>query len=153
MGDRTTVTLKVLDVHATRVADLLGCLAEESRQKAPYTCLTYYDVNYGCLGFESDLAAAGIAYDKRWEDGDTYGAGTETCRFTPTGECVVNTVYDAAGNPELADLLAHIDQPEALRATILAHRDKVTPLPWDRQAEYGKLYCTRQLIAPAAPAS
>jgi len=35
-----------------------------------------------------------------------------------------------------------------LKAYILDHHKNITPLPWDNQVIYGKLYLTQKLINP-----
>lgn len=153
MGDRTHVTLTVLTAQAARAKALCRRHCgdwEEEHEQGGFTYLCFDEVNYATLDAEQPLQAMGIAYDKEWEAGGDYGAGHEYCRFTAAGDCRVFDVYDEAINPDLGVLLAAIDHPAALRALILIHRDAITPLPWDRQVEYGRLYRTRNWAQPAS---
>jgi hypothetical protein len=43
--------------------------------------------------------------------------------------------------------MKRLDDHRALKDYILEHRDQITPIPWDSQEEYAKVYLTKQLIA------
>ena len=148
MGDRTTVTLTVPNEFADTVEEI-----EEAQERDPSTegdliYLTYYEVNYGELRFLEKLKEQGIPYDSAWCAGCEYGSGTRSLRFTPEGEAIELELYDADANPEMRALMVLIDDPVALRQYILDHQASRQVLPWDNQVEYGKIYRTRQLIAP-----
>ena len=149
MGDRTTVTLTVLNAQAAKAEVLFEFGADEEQSNAAVTSFIFNEVNYGTLDFLPALLAAGIAYDSEWERGNEYGRGTEYGRFTPEGKLALVTVDDENRNPDLDALLKRINEPHTLRTYILVHAKAVTSLPWDNQEEYGKLYQARQLINPA----
>ena len=146
MGDRTQVTL-------TFPTELLS-LVEQFPDHAPddqwgddfLTNFSYSEINYGDLQFLEDLQAAGIPHDSEWERGDQYGPGTEYCRFSPEGELKIIQVYNKEINPNIDSLMESINDHEALKKLILRHKDDTTPLPWDDQVKFGKMYRTRQLI-------
>jgi hypothetical protein len=149
MGDRTSVTLTVLTsqkAEAERIALADGYEADHMSDAGHVTYFSYYEVNYGELSFLPQLTAAGIAFDSDWDSGNEYGAGTEFMRFTPEGEAKGFSYSDEYFNPDLKRCMDLIDKPDELRAFILDHKDKVTPLPWDNQEAFGKIYRTKQLI-------
>lgn len=148
MGDRTTVTLTVLASQKEAAKELFDTAAVEDWGYRELHEYLFYEVNYGELEFLDKLQAAGIAYASRWDAGDGYGAGTKFCRFTSDGDSEIKEVYDTGVNPELTPLLACIDDHAALKKFILAHRESITPLPWDNQEEYGKRHRAKQLITP-----
>ena len=146
MGDRTTVTLTVPRDFADLVEKLDEANEREPSTEGNLTYLTYYEVNYGELHFLKKLKEQGIPYDSAWCDGDEYGSGTKSLRFTPEGETIEMELYDT--HPDMHALVALIDDPVALRQYILNHQASRQVLPWDNQVEYGKIYRARQLIAP-----
>ena len=148
MGDRTTVTLTVPHDFADIVEEIDGANEREPSTEGGLIYLTYYEVNYGELRFLKKLKEQGIPYDSAWCDGDEYGSGTKSLRFTPEGEAIELELYDADANPEMHTLIGLIDDPVALRQYILDHQASRQVLPWDNQVEYGKIYRARQLINP-----
>jgi hypothetical protein len=149
MGDRTSVTLTVLTSQkgeAERIALQHDYEAEHVSSSENLTFFSYYEVNYGELHFLSDLTNAGIAFDSDWDHGSEYGSGREFMRFTPEGEAKGFSYSDEYHNPDLNRCMALLDEPEALKAYILDHHSKVTPLPWDNQEQYGKIFRTKNLI-------
>lgn len=153
MGDRTTVTLRVLASQREATERLIppGAEPEEdyeatSDDGVALTAFTFHEVNYGSLNFLDDLRDAGIAYDSHWEDGGDYTAGTNYCRFDEAGQCIEHDVYDSDTNPNLSALMACIDQPEALRELILEHHEKVCALPWATQEHNSKLFLAHSLL-------
>lgn len=154
MGDRTTVTLTVLMSQA----DEAKRMAEHSQSAdnefdlngVEFIDLIFYDVNYGDLNhgisYLDNLKAHGIAFESRWEPGSEYGSGCKYCRFNDEGEAVLLEIYDSEVNPELNRLLELIDDYQALKAYIQEHAAERTPLPWENQEEYGKLYRATKLI-------
>lgn len=149
MGDRTSVTLYVLTAQKDEALELIG---EESSEEGEVGIdsgqyyFSFEQVNYGNLLCLAKLREHGIAYESAWEAGDEYGPGTEYLRFTPDGEAVEITVYDSDQNPDLHKLLAHINNYDELREVIISHKKNITPLPWDNQVEYGKIYRMTQLV-------
>jgi hypothetical protein len=151
MGDRTYVILTVLAQHADIVRsyeDQETCNSESPSTEGKLMFFHYEEVNYGELRFRHELRKQGVPYDSAWDAGSDYGAGTEYCRFTPEGEVDVKEVYDCDQNPGLVGLLQHIDCHKDLKKYILDHQERVTPLPWDNQEQYGKLYRAACLIKP-----
>lgn len=148
MGDRTSVILTVLATQAEQAKQYMDYQANTTGSSDTGLCTYFYfeEVNYGSLGFLDVLQAAGIAYISEWGDGSEYGSGAVSCRFTAEGEVVIKEIYDSAINPDIGNLLELIDQPDALRAYILHHRELRTVLPWGNQEEYGKIYRAKQLI-------
>lgn len=149
MGDRTTVTLTVLESQANQAETVF-----EFSYNSDYNvsndlhCFEFCDINYGDLPFLDALQNQGIAFSSDWGGGDEYGPGSETCRFTESGEAIRKSISDEYRNPPINKLLKLIDQPDALRAFILNHHEEISVANWDNQEKYGKLYLTKQLINP-----
>lgn len=148
MGDRTTVTLSVLKQHKDIVEELSGYFEEEFPGNSGTHCFMYYEVNYSNLDFLKDLESRGIPYKSKWNAGSEYKSGGESCQFTPEGTVVKKIIYDDDINPPLSDLMNLIQTPAKLVEYIIQHKEKVSLMPWENQAEYGKLYLARKLIEP-----
>lgn len=155
MGDRAYVNLNIPLAHAEEVMALLREQQDLPNDQGPNDDETYNmgfeEVNNGNLVFLSELQRRGIAYNSSWGAGDEFSEGTQYLRFTPTGEAIKFDVYDTeldvipiskldpvfhAPNGTVQDLLRIVQQ----------HVAAITPLPWDDQVAYGKVYRTRQLI-------
>ena len=151
MGDRTYVTLRVLEAQADEAEALFGGYGNDSKELFDGLVeFGFPDVNYGNLDFLSDLIDAGIAYNSHWDNGSEYGPGTEYGRYKPNGEAVTVSVYEAQANPPMDRLLENIDNHELLRKVILDHHAACTVLPLDAdQIKYGRKHRTLQLITPA----
>lgn len=149
MGDRVTVQLSLLIVHADAAREMFPYEPESENNDGELVDFEFSEVNYGDLGVESALQQAGIPYDKHWQQGGGFERGTEYARFTETGDIKVFSVYEIVENPDLSSLMALIDKPDKLRAFIVAHHNKVTPLSWDDQEEFARRFHARQLIASA----
>lgn len=149
MGDRTTVTLTILKSQS-KEAEKLFLFNQLGSDFANEQFMEYvfHDVNYGNLSELPSLQNMGIAYTSRWEAGAEYGPGEETCRFTPEGELLIQTIGDEYKNPCLKSLMEVIDNHEMLKQRIMKHYEEVISLPWDNQEEYGKLFRTKRLINP-----
>jgi len=151
MGDRTSVTLTVLKEQSAAAQALFEYKPDhesEDMGSMPLCYFSFYEVNYGDLPFLDALQDAGIAFDSDWDHGSEYGAGCDFCRFRPDGTVQRFDYSDEYKNPDLHRMMGLLDEPEALKAYILDHHKKVTPLPWDNQVQYGKLYLTQKLINP-----
>jgi len=147
MGDRTTVYLDVLASQADAARELFDYeTSYEYLNGEKFMEFQFDEINQGTLDFLDKLQEAGIAFDSSWASGNEYEAGTTFCRFTADGQVIKFDRYDSEAHPDLSCLMKRIDDPKALREYILEHHNKVTPLPWDNQEEYGKLYRARQLI-------
>lgn len=156
MGDRTTVTLTVLRSQADEAKRITEHSQSEDNEFDLYGVefidLIFHDVNYGDLNRGSKwldkLMHEGIAFDSRWDSGSEYGPGCEYGRFTEEGESVRLEINDSDVNPDLGRLIELIDNHQALKAFIQEHAAERTPLPWNNQEEFGKLYRAKQLITP-----
>ena len=148
MGDRAQVALTVLAVDRKRAEKLFNDGPSYIEDEPPelHVIFTFDEVNYGNLDFLDELEEAGIPFDSRWESGDEYGPGCRTCRFNASGEPCRTEVSDEDRNPDLNTLLAKIDNHPELKQYILDHAKMVTPLPWENQVEYSKLYRAKKLI-------
>ena len=149
MGDRTYVTLTVLKEQAKEAEALFAWPADHHSENLginPHIYYSFYEVNYGDLPFLDALQEAGIAFDSEWEHGSEYGSGCDFCRFRSDGSVQRYDYSDEYKNPDLHQMMKLLDEPEALKAYILDHHRKITPMLWDRQIEYGKLYRTKQLL-------
>lgn len=148
-SDRSYVTLQVLAAHKEQAEELFdGDTSEEDYPiDGDLHVFTFSEVIRGDLDFLPALAEAGIPYDSTWDAGNGYSEGSDYCRFTPGGKQVVKRIWDTQLNPDMDTLLAVIDDPVALRQSILDHQDKVSVLSWDNQEEYSKIFQVTQLIS------
>jgi hypothetical protein len=149
MGDRTSVDLTILKAHQAKFEAFMKNqdTYESSYEDSDFVTYSFWEVNYGNLDFLADLIKLGIPFTSHWESGSEYGPGNQHLRFTPDGELQEIEVSDEYLNPDLSELIKRIDNYRDLKEYILYHRDRITPLPWDSQEEYAKIYLTKQLIA------
>jgi hypothetical protein len=148
MGDRTSVDLTILKVHQAKFEALKDRDEHETQHEDDqFISYMFWEVNYGNLPFLDELIKLGIPFTSHWESGSEYGPGNEHVRFTPDGEIQRIEIADEYLNPDLDELLKRLDDHRALKDYILDHRDRITPIPWDSQEEYAKVYLTKQLIA------
>ena len=145
MGDRTWVEIIVLNESASLVKEILDDSAEIN-EGTPLTSFYFYEVNNGCIEEQDQLTDLGIAYNYGWDTGDNYNPGSKYIRFTPEGELQHIEYYENDSNPPLEKLLALVSEPKELAEYVQQFADDITPLPWDNQVEYGKIFRTRQLI-------
>lgn len=150
MGDRTTVTLTVLKAQADAAKVFFEYEADEEYEADKFSAFTFYEVNYGNLDFIAKLVAAGIAFNSKWDSGSEYGPGTYYSRYTSEGEHKIWEIADSSINPSIDSLVLLLDRPIELHQFIVDHVENTTPLSWDNQLEYGKLFRTIQLIAGAS---
>lgn len=145
MGDRTHVNIQI---PKECLETAIGCLPgfDYKTEMGDSILLEFLEVNYGEIKEFTNLIALGIPCDYEWGSGSEYGSGRKYLRFTPEGEIQLVEYYDKYYNPSLHCLMNLIDKPEELVKYIKKHKERVTPLPWDNQVEYGKIYRARQLI-------
>ena len=145
MGDRTWVGIAVLNETLSLVE---GILPDDARivYGASHTTFFFHEVNNGCIEEQDQLTDLGIPYNYEWGMGDNYNPGSKYIRFTPEGELQHIDYYENELNPPLEKLLELVSKPKELAEYVQQHSDNLTPLPWDNQVEYGKIYRTRQLI-------
>lgn len=148
MGDRVYVYLTIpTQCEELAMTVIKGFhLFEKWRQHDGESECCFSEVNSGDLTFLPDLLRLGIPYESFWETGCDYGAGTEYGRFTSEGECKVFSVFDDDRNPDIRWLMNLTQTPSELVAYLHKFVAEHTPLPWDNQVEYGKIYRTVQLI-------
>ena len=149
MGDRTSVILTILRVHAERAVEIMGDEAPEASDEVDYEYVEYSfdEVNYGNLPFLGKLRDAGIAHDSTWADGSEYSAGTHYCLCTQNCYCIEKSIYYCDLSIDVNILMAKIDEPKELRALIIKHHETVKVLDFDDQEEYGKRYLAKKLIS------
>ena len=146
MGDRTSVTLTVLKCHSEAVEKVFsGFCSKELITKARVEYL-FEEVNYGTLRALPELQKQGIAYDSAWGWGSEYKPRTGYLRFTSEGVAVKKGIHEYSRNPDIGKLLLAIDSPQKLREVVLKKIEENTVLPWDMQAEYGRIYRVMQLL-------
>ena len=145
MGDRTWVEIVVLNETLSLVEEILPDDAEICTTPE-FSSFYFYEVNNGCIEEQHELTEAGIPYNYEWGKGDYYSPGTKYIRFTPEGELEHIEYCESDINPPLEKLLELVPTPRELAEYVQQYSDDKTPLPWDNQVEYGKIYRTRQLI-------
>ena len=145
MGDRTWVEIIVLNESASLVKEILPDYAEIDESPS-LTSFFFHEVNNGWVEEQDQLTELGIAYNYKWGKGDNYNPGTKYIRFTPEGDLQHIEYYENELNPPLEKLLGLIDQPKKMAQYVRQYSAEKTPLPWDNQVEYGKIYRARQLI-------
>ena len=119
----------------------------------------YEEVPYGELDCGDDtfferLYNLGIAFDATWEAGQDWNQGTKSGRFTSDGNLVIKELYDIdlLIKPGLIrGILDNVwldppDRVNAITTIISAHEKRVHVLPWQKQAEYGRIHRTKKLI-------
>ena len=145
MADTTWVEIFVLNESLEQANNILPDDAEVTTGLSLTTFL-FHEVNNGYLEEQHELTKQGIPYNYDWGNGDTYEAGSKYIRFTPEGEVQNVEYYEAEINPPIEKLLELVDQPEELAQYVRQYSADITPLPWNNQVEYGKIYRTRQLL-------
>ena len=145
MGDSTWVEILVLNKSAPLVKEIL-IDADEINEGTSFTSFYFYEVNGGCVEEQDQLTEMGIPYNYYWGRGDNYNPGSKYIRFTPEGELQHIEYYENDSNPPLEKLLELVSKPKELAKCVQQFADDITPLPWDNQVEYGKIFRTRQLI-------
>lgn len=147
MGDRTWVEIVVLKESLDQVKEIFSDFYNIDIVEEDYmACLHFDEVNNGHIEEQDDLTEKGIPYNYEWGKGDNYNAGYKYIRFTPEGEVIHIEHYDTEVNPPLEKLTELLDEPEELAEFIRKFVKERTPLPWDNQVEYGKIYRARQLL-------
>lgn len=147
MGDRTSVTLMVLEEQANEAKAFFIYDPDEETLDEPFQYFHFSEISHGNLGFLDDLLNAGIAFDSSWCSISEYGPGTDYLRFLPDGSVWSEEIYDSAINPSLEKCMELIDKPEELRQYLVDHHKEVTPPSWENQIEYGKRYRAKMLIS------
>ena len=145
MGDYTWVEIIVLNESAPLVKEILTDYVEIDESPS-LTSFFFHEVNNGCVEEQDQLTNLGIAYNYKWGKGDNYDSGSKYIRFTPKGDLQHIEYYANELNPPLEKLLELVDQPEKMAQYVRQYSAEKTPLPWDNQVEYGKIYRTRQLL-------
>ena len=145
MGDRTWVEIVVLNETLPLVEEILPDDAEINTS-LEFSSFYFDEVNNGCIEEQDQLTDLGIPYNYEWGMGDNDDPGSKYIRFTPEGELQHIEYYDDELNLPLEKLLELAPTPKELAEYVQQHSDDKTPLPWDNQVEYGKIYRARQLI-------
>lgn len=145
MGDRTWVEIVVLNETIDQVKSILPNDADVT-PGVSLSAFYFYEVNNGHIEEQEELSKHGIPYNYEWGNGDNYEAGSKHIRFTPEGEVQHIEYFESEINPPIEKLLELVDQPEKLAQYVRQYSAEKTPLPWNNQVEYGKIYRTRQLI-------
>ena len=145
MGDRTWVEIVVLNETLPLVEEILPDDAEINTS-LEFSSFYFDEVNNGCIEEQDQLTDLGIPYNYEWGTGDNYNPGSKYIRFTPEGELQHIEYYENDSNPPLEKLLELVSKPKELAKCVQQSADDITPLPWDNQLEYGKIYRARQLI-------
>ena len=161
MGDRTYVSLyiptELVEQAMPIIEESAGTPCDEGDRPDQVTFLGFEECNYGTLGCEEELIAAGIPYTKRWAAGCAYTAGEGHVRFTAEGSLIRLEVYDEnLGVPldELEKALERAEEGDPISEALAAlgrverlvarYKADTVPLPWDNQAEYGRRYLERK---------
>lgn len=145
MGDSTWVTLRVHAEDVERAKEILGEYAF-NHLDARWAYFEFSEVNYGELDEEQDLQEAGIPYDYQWGSGGDYGPGSRYVRYTPEGKLEILNIYDGDLSPPASMLKELMGKPNFLARYVDQYFKDITPLPWDNQLEYAKIYRARNLI-------
>ena len=145
MGDRTWVEIVVLNETLSLVEEILPDYAEITTS-LELSSFYFHEVNNGCIEEQDQLTDLGIPYNYEWGMGDNYNPGSKYIRFTPEGDLQHIEYYDIELNPPLEKLLELVSKPKELAEYVQQHSDDKTPLPWDNQVEYGKIFRTLKLI-------
>lgn len=152
MGDRTYVSLYVPAELEEKTREILedNAWITDDGESGDLAFFGLNEVNYGDIGCEAELREAGIPYDKRWEAGGGYTAGTEYLRFTASGEPWFISVADedvGIAPDALKGALAKDDPLFEVHDLLQKPLDATEPMPWDNQVEYGRLYVAKQEVS------
>lgn len=145
MGDRTWVEIVVLNETRSLVEEILPD-ATEINISLEFSSFYFDEVNDGYIEEQDQLTERGIPYNYAWGRGSNYDSGTMYIRFTHEGNLQCIKYYDNEFNPPLEKLLKLVSKPKELAKFVQQYANEKTPLPWNNQVEYGKIYRTRQLI-------
>lgn len=160
MGDRTHVELTILAKQCDLFeASQLDTDWYEKTIFEEHACYAYDEVNYGDLthadkGFYERITSQGIAFDVDWQNGDEYGPGSITARFSNTGILIMTQIYEENINLNINNLLKTIRNDSKtvfqkylkMRKIILKHEDTISVIPWTDQIERGRIHRTKLLI-------
>jgi len=144
MGDRTHVILTVLTKHADDVRVMRAGQYDEVDIGDGFTQFMFEEVNYAELDIEKDLRDARIPYDKDWEAGCEYGAGTEQFRVLPDGTTSLTECYREDSGIDIEVLQAILardisDTEKVVEIETLVEeqsKGKVAPFSLKEQANY-----------------
>lgn len=144
--DKTTwVEIVVLNETLSLVKEILP---DDAQISTSSTLSSFYfdEVNTGFIEEQYQLTDLGIAYNYAWGTGHNYNPGFKYIRFTPEGALQHIEYYENELNPPLEKLLELVSKPKKLAEYVQQYSDDITPLPWDNQVEYGKIFRARQLL-------
>lgn len=166
MGDRTTVEITVLALHAEQVFETLknyqhfpnnwdfedvqddddyAYSYEDKESKLELTLFILNEVNYANVDSESaDLCNLGIAHNVRWDHGCNYSAGRNYFRFNEdgTGKSAIGLNDEDVPTINAQQLLEKLDSISFKEAKqyIKEIVNEYSEPSWMNQQEYGALY-------------
>jgi hypothetical protein len=162
MGDRVFTKIIMLKEHSAipAVAELM---VPFPKYDWPSYCDPHPEVfvefeddnaNYAVMGVEDELAALGIPYDKKWEEGGEFGSGAEYHRIDAHGKSDVLAVYDDTRklDPDIInswlrdDALTCHETLQGIQNAYDEHMAGITPLPWLNQSDNSLTCRTNKLI-------
>lgn len=134
MGDRTTVNLTVRKDDFLKNPSLFADADDNDAIEGSSTVsLTYYDVNYGNLDFESALQDMRIPYDKSWDNGSEYTCGTEYCRVLANGCIDVKEFSGYNEDTVNLDEVIKAYKKGNIEAFLETTKSTLTVMDWDDQ--------------------
>lgn len=95
MTNKTTVNLTVRAADFNQHESLFDGYEIDDSALPNLICLTYEDIKYANLEFESTLQALRIPYEKAWSSCAEFEGGYECCRVLATGSIEVNVLDDS----------------------------------------------------------
>lgn len=147
MSESTWVEIVILKESLDQVKEIFSDFyILEITEDENFASLYFHEINDGYIEEQDELTLQGIPYNYEWGMGYEFDGGYKYIRFTPEGEVVHIEYYVTEVNPPLEGLSELLDTPKELVGYIRNFIKERTPLPWDNQVEYGKIYRARQLL-------
>jgi hypothetical protein len=133
MPDLTNVSLTIRLADFTSHGPLFDKPDSVDLQLDSTVLLAYSEINHAELGFELQLQAERIPYDKVWERGDDYPSGVEYCRILADGSVEVKA-YDGTAQEivNFADVVKAFK--DGVMADFIAQKtSELTAMSWEEQ--------------------
>jgi len=141
MGDRTAVTLTILNSTTSSIIDVIGddIFTEhddiQGEGDNALRVVEFEDVNYAQLDFESELRDANIPYSKTWDAGSEYVSGEEHFRLS-SGKAPILKTFNGEEHDQvnLTELLKAKNAGNVALTQFLAEQvSKHHVIDWDTQ--------------------
>ena len=93
----------------------------------------FHDINFANLDFEEELRDQKIPYDKSWDQGGDYEAGTEYHRINKDSESVVKEFQENTESMVLLEEVVKAVEQGSLEKFIEQKTNEFYVIPWEEQ--------------------